>query len=146
MAKEWNVDLWGEESIVETNKCALVDCNNPRDNAGNGKYHKLCASHHKAKYKMADWEYKIYRKDFCENIDGRLGFKCNATIIMDAQLTVDHKDGDNEHHHISNLQTLCFNCHAVKTRINGDNIRKECRPSEEQIKLRWESFLKDLEK
>jgi 5-methylcytosine-specific restriction endonuclease McrA len=144
MAKEWNVDLWGEKSIIETNKCAIRDCDNPRDNAGNGNYHSLCASHHKAKYKMADWEYKIYRKEYCENIDGRLGFKCTATIIMDAQLTVDHKDGDNERHHPTNLQTLCFNCHAVKTKINGDNISKKYRPSEEQIKLRWESFWESL--
>ena len=144
MPKEVIRSLWGEESIVETNKCSIVDCNNPKDNSGNGKYHKLCASHHKAKYKMAEWEYKIYRKEFCENIDSRLGFKCTATIIMDAQLTIDHKDGHNDNNQPINLQTLCFNCHAVKTRINGDNVRKKCRPSEEQRKLRWESFWESL--
>jgi hypothetical protein len=119
MAKELIRDLWGEESIVETNKCSIVDCNNTRDNAGNGKYHKLCSSHHKAKYKIADWDYKTYRKDYCENIDGRIGYKCTATIVMDAQLTVDHKDGHNNNNQLINLQTLCFNCHAVKTIINA---------------------------
>jgi hypothetical protein len=144
MPKEVIRTLWGEELIVETNKCAIEDCNNPRDNAGNGNYHILCSSHHKAKYRMADWDYKIYRKDYCENIDGRIGYKCTSTIVMDAQLTVDHIDGDNENNQLNNLQTLCFNCHAVKTRINGDNLRKENRPNEEQRKLRWESFKESL--
>jgi 5-methylcytosine-specific restriction endonuclease McrA len=63
---------------------------------------------------------------------------------MDAQLTVDHIDGNNVNNDLDNLQTLCFNCHAVKTRINGDNMRKENRPNEEQRELRWTSFKESL--
>ena len=61
-----------------------------------------------------------YRKDYCENIDGRLGFKCTTKItedmIMAGVLEVDHiiprtKGGKNNE---ENLQTLCCNCHKMK--------------------------------
>jgi|TARA_Y100000310_G_scaffold147454_1_gene146729 5-methylcytosine-specific restriction endonuclease McrA len=64
--------------------------------------------------------YRKYRKDYCENIDGRLGFKCTATITEDmikaGVLEVDHikprtKGGTNDE---ENLQTLCCNCHKIK--------------------------------
>ena len=33
----------------------------------------VCAKHHAIKYRMGDWEYKVHRKTYCENTDGRLG-------------------------------------------------------------------------
>ena len=93
---------------------------------------------------MMDWDYKQFRKDYCENTDSRLGFKCTTTIIMDAQLTVDHIDPDGGRTDPDNLQTLCACCHAVKTRINGDNISKKHRPNAEQKALRWQKFMESL--
>mgnify|MGYP001188505514 CR=1 FL=1 len=64
--------------------------------------------------------YRKYRKDYCENIDGRLGFKCTTKITEDmikaGVLEVDHiiprtKGGTNDE---ENLQTLCCNCHKMK--------------------------------
>ena len=44
-------------------------------------------------YDLNGWSYKKYRLEYCENIDGRLGFKCTTTIIDTAyQLEVDHID------------------------------------------------------
>lgn len=43
------------------------------------------------------------------------------TLIRSA-LTVDHIDGDHSNNHPSNLQTLCHNCHAIKTIENGDHL------------------------
>jgi len=37
-------------------------------------------------------------------------------------LTVDHIDGNHSNNNPENLQTLCPNCHAVKTVINGDTF------------------------
>jgi hypothetical protein len=59
--------------------------------------------------------YRQYRKDYCENIDGRLGFRCTTTIIWEGQLDVDHIDENPKNDDLSNLQTLCKCCHAVKT-------------------------------
>lgn len=36
------------------------------------------------------------------------------------QLDVDHKDGDPSNNKLSNLQTLCANCHRLKTKKNMD--------------------------
>jgi hypothetical protein len=45
-------------------------------------------------YGLMNWDYKIFRKNYCENKDGRLGFKCTSTIIDPAwQLDADHIDG-----------------------------------------------------
>jgi 5-methylcytosine-specific restriction endonuclease McrA len=65
--------------------------------------------------------YRKYRKTFCENTDGRLGYTCTATIHWDGMLDVDHIDGDPSNNNPKNLQTLCKNCHSYKTNINEDS-------------------------
>ena len=81
----------------------------------------VCQQHHSTKYGMNGWDYKIYRKDFCENIDGRLGFKCTTTIIdPEWQLDTDHINGDPSDNREENLQTLCKCCHSIKTRDSKD--------------------------
>jgi len=115
--------LWGKELINPAPKCNIKECHNPADNAGYGKYHKLCSFHHKKKYKMKGWHYKTHRKEYCENSDGRLGFVCDYKIVMpNWQLEVDHIDGNKENNEISNLQTLCANCHRYKTYMNSENL------------------------
>jgi hypothetical protein len=64
--------------------------------------------------------YRKYRKDYCENIDRRLGFKCTTTIAWDGMLDVDHKNGDPTDNRPRNLQTLCKCCHAYKTNVMKD--------------------------
>lgn len=59
--------------------------------------------------------------DYCENIDGRLGFKCTTTIILDCgMLHGDHKNGVPWDHRPSNLQTLCSCCHSYKSHVFKD--------------------------
>ena len=78
-----------------------------------------CKIHHAHQYNMKGG-YLAYRKEYCENRDSRLGFKCTATIILQGQLSVDHIDGNHNNNDESNLQTLCHNCHNYKTFINED--------------------------
>ena len=72
--------------------------------------------------------YGLYRKNYCENIDGRLGFVCTTTIINKTELgldwygmvDVDHIDGNPSNQSPENCQTLCKCCHAYKTHLYKD--------------------------
>ena len=143
MSWEFVNTLFGPDIVNTAPKCRVPGCNNYADNAGNGKYHRECTSHHKEKYKMGDWIYKQYRKDYCENEDGRLGYKCHCNEDIQNvkwQLTVDHIDGDRNNNHPSNLQTLSLNCHAYKTMINEENL-----PMNKRKKFLEEKHREELE-
>lgn len=71
-------------------------------------------------YKNSQHPYRQYRKDHCENLDARLGFTCTSTILIAAQLEVDHINGNPGDNRPENLQTLCSCCHKYKTIVNGD--------------------------
>ena len=58
--------------------------------------------------------YAAARKNYCENIDGRLGFACTSTIVWKGMLDVDHIDENPLNNNLDNLQTLCKNCHSFK--------------------------------
>ncbi len=106
---------------------------NPQSSKGNGIYRALCNSCHTerfpntAKYrreyvaKRRENEeyvlrekdhrqrvgYKAYKKDHCEC--------CGFIAEESCQLDVDHIDGNIENNNLNNYQTLCANCHRLKT-------------------------------
>ena len=73
-----------------------------------------------AEYNNQFHPYLKHRKDFCENRDGRLGYRCRYKIRHSAQLQVDHINGCPGDNSVTNLQTLCANCHVFKTHANQD--------------------------
>ena len=90
----------------------------------------ICSSCHMRKYPRIKYNenitrgkgYKNYRKEYCENVDARLGFNCTYIIQdPDCQLGVDHIDGDKTNNDPENLQTLCANCHNYKTKMFRDS-------------------------
>ena len=56
--------------------------------------------------------YLKFKKLYCE--------KCNFIPVHLCQLDVDHIDGNHQNNNINNLQTLCANCHRLKTYLNKD--------------------------
>jgi hypothetical protein len=47
--------------------------------------------------------------------------QCGFIPVHISQLDVDHKDGDRWNNEPHNLQTLCANCHRLKTHLSGDS-------------------------
>ena len=76
--------------------------------------------------------YKLHKKHSCE--------RCGFVAEHPSQLDVDHIDGNKLNGDPSNLQTLCANCHRLKTAVNGDwhNYDKNPVP-ESQLALVLES-------
>jgi hypothetical protein len=52
------------------------------------------------------------KKDYCES--------CGFIAEHRSQLDVDHIDGNHNNNDMTNLQTLCANCHRLKTQNNKD--------------------------
>ena len=46
--------------------------------------------------------------------------ECGFVAKHPCQLDVDHIDGNNSNNSLDNLQTLCSNCHRLKTWLNRD--------------------------
>jgi hypothetical protein len=60
--------------------------------------------------------HKKHKKDHCES--------CKFKALHSCQLDVDHIDGNNKNNSLDNLQTLCANCHRLKTIVNGDHLNE----------------------
>ena len=83
----------------------------------------ICVKHHGLRYGMLGWTYKQFRKEYCENKSGQLGFVCTTTIVdPEWQLDGDHINGDPSDDTKENIQTLCKCCHAIKTRDKKDYL------------------------
>lgn len=85
--------------------CKNASCNNYATNKGNGKWDLYCSPCKKKPYRSS-------LKSECE--------LCGFVPIHTCQLDVDHIDGDHTDNSESNLQTLCANCHRLKTWLNRD--------------------------
>lgn len=102
--------------------CVVLGCGKPasyvkKNQDGTKKYRNTCSKHHKMNIKMT-------KKDYCENKDGRLGFKCTTTVLGPYQLQLDHIDGNRYNDNPSNHQTLCACCHAYKTHIEKNHLTR----------------------
>jgi hypothetical protein len=88
-------------------------------------------------YNNSKHRYRKHRKDYCENNNGmgiwvdpdtgkrrflhEAGVTCTATITHAAMLSVDHINGENYDDSDGNHQTLCHNCHKVKSILSKDH-------------------------
>lgn len=119
-------------------KCKTVGCTNHKTvinwhwTSGAPIYRPVCGICHVARiatkngfekyshFTNSKHPYRKHRKTYCENQDGRLGYKCRFKIRIDAQLETDHINGDPTDNRPQNLQTLCANCHKYKTHASKD--------------------------
>jgi len=114
-------------------KCVVPGCTQPGQHSGHRRkdgsvmYRAQCSGHHALRYGMKGG-YRIYKRQECANLDGRLGFKCTTFIIDRCMLDVDHIDHNHNNNAPSNLHTLCSCCHNYKTNyydgLSGATIKK----------------------
>lgn len=110
-----------------------------------------------ADYRAAGHPYLKHRKDYCENVDGRLGFKCNTvlptmemlkaagieTLRPHSFLEVDHINGNSTDNREENCQTLCSSCHKIKGIQNKDHLtkgRKRYKAEAKKQKTQFDKF------
>lgn len=100
-------------------ECQFKKCLNTFDYKSNKKYcSRRCKQRAKdlrnperrsrlQEYIEENFSYQKFKKDICES--------CNFKPVDKCQLDVDHIDGNHNNNDESNLQTLCANCHRLKT-------------------------------
>ena len=111
---------------VERKKC--IDCGNPvrskgRDKHGARRWCTRCGPCHRRRYISAEKNREYKRRSTPRT--RYLGKTCNRCGFVPehlVQLHLDHIDGNHANNARSNLQTLCANCHALKTEVNGDYL------------------------
>ena len=96
-----------------------------KPNRKDKKYCKDTCQKHASKRRSSDFKekrnkyaarykrpYREFLKDYCEC--------CGFVATHRCQLDVDHIDGNHSNNAPENLQTLCANCHRLKTWLNRD--------------------------
>lgn len=100
----------------------LCACGNLRQTNGISKktgkplYRSICKTCSYKKQNSSRKKYRLVKKMVCE--------LCGFIAEHSCQLDVDHIDGNHQNNDSSNLQTLCANCHRLKTYKNRDFIKK----------------------
>ena len=111
----------------QTRKAICAECGpvtiKPRYNNKNTFRCKKSWKKNSKKYHKYKKPYSKYKKDYCESC----GFVAEHLV----QLDVDHIDGNHNNNDINNLQTLCSNCHRLKTYVNKDHIKQKKAPTQD---------------
>ena len=110
-------------------ECISIGCNkfvtySNKSSAGLPTWRSHCGRCHEASGGRGTFAPGVtsIKKDYCENVDGRLGYICTSTIQNSCQLDLDHIDGEHYNHVSENIQTICKNCHSWKTKVEGDSV------------------------
>lgn len=107
----------------------------PQASKGGGRYRPVCQSCHDVQCRPSSRiglrsngrrGYRLQKKTQCDHCDFKSVHKC--------QLDIDHKDGDKDNHHPDNIQTLCANCHRLKTFIETGTSRMNLDDCTEEVK------------
>lgn len=102
-----------QEDRPDCKECSRKARYHHKEPDGSVKYwRRYCTMCHKNRG-QSQYKYRIHKKKFCEG--------CGFIADHPVQLDVDHIDGDHTNDDLNNLQTICANCHRLKTVMNGDH-------------------------
>ena len=86
---------------------------NKQRHKGGGKFGTVCATCHRKRCNgSGNRSYRNFKKSYCS--------ACGFIAEHECQLDVDHIDGNHDNDEEENLQTLCANCHRLKTHNNRE--------------------------
>lgn len=112
--------------VDEVNRRAICSVCGPTKIKIRNKHHSTpagrfrCKTVYKRNVQKNQYPYAIHKKDTCEH--------CGFIPEHSSQLDVDHIDGDSSNNDPVNLQTLCANCHRLKTMKNEDWLENKKKP------------------
>lgn len=118
--------------MIKTPICCNIGCSKPcalsrTSISGIKRYRPYCSNCHNATRGKTTYSAGVtpIKKNYCENKDGRFGFKCHASgkKMPSLMLDLDHIDGNHYNNKPKNFQTLCKCCHAFKTNMFGDGSK-----------------------
>ena len=105
---------------IAGNATRLCACGKPVMNSKT-KGRSTCCNCRKGRF------YRMHKGNVCE--------RCGFIPEWQGQLDVDHIDGDHNNHKVDNLQTLCANCHRLKSYMNDDYDQRVDRQPDNQFEL-----------
>lgn len=115
-------------------KCVNPGCNNDVAvrNWSNWSFKSECSTCQSDRKKGRIREgVSIHKKNYCENIDGHLGFRCPVPSVESWNgfeigcLDLDHIDGDHNNNNPENVKTYCKLCHNRKSIETGECSSKK---------------------
>jgi 5-methylcytosine-specific restriction endonuclease McrA len=110
-----NVDP--ENMVGDCTLCGRLVALRPSGNLkADGTPYWRCKHAFKSSQKATERPWVFHKGELCE--------WCAFIPEHSVQLCVDHIDGDKKNNDPANLQTLCHNCHSLKTHQNNDYIKK----------------------
>lgn len=100
--------------------CVICGKNPQRKKAGQEKYMAMCRTCNTKRYQTKAGKAKALARIDARNRPYRIELKekcerCNFIPAHVCQLDVDHIDGNHKNNDPTNLQTLCANCHRLKS-------------------------------
>jgi 5-methylcytosine-specific restriction endonuclease McrA len=101
------------DTALQTKKCRICKHVKTINKYGRGAF--ICRVCKKLPASVRS--YIIHKKEVCE--------ECAFVPINICQLQVDHIDGNHENNDLSNLKTMCANCHILKTFLNKEHSNKK---------------------
>ena len=110
-------------------KCRVTWCNNHRKIRSivcelHSQYKHICGAAIRLDrphlmYKVEKWLKGEHQCESC-GFDPVTAYPTLHTKAQSSMLDVDHIDGNHQNNDPENLQTLCANCHRLKTYVNRD--------------------------
>ena len=98
-------------------KCGnLAKKNGKSKKSGKQLYNSYCRSCAKSRHGKKERVNRELKEDKC--------CRCGFVPEHRCQLDIDHRDGNKQNNDPSNIQTLCANCHRLKTWNNRDWLDK----------------------